>query len=207
MLFAVFAGAYKLKKNDMPAAIIFLYMVWSLIGEVLVVGKLLYESIQRFHVPIYYVDRIAPIVEFILCVSFYHFSNTRFRERKIGLYVVGVGIIYWVANFLVYKKAENFNVYFMPFSSFINIVLSVISIYLLQKETEFKKLVSQPVFQFTLLLLFYWGLSFFFFIAYDLILRYKYATQFASFFVARINDIFFLGVGIAYLFYPKKIHE
>lgn len=204
-LLAIVVSIFRWKSLDLMAKIFSAGMAWYFFTYLVAEGGLLYKNISRNYWTFYlFIRNIQPIIEYSLCVLFFYYAIPELRRRKITTYLLPTGWAIWTACAIIFWNTENFNVYFGPFTNLVVIVLSIISINILLSNYQLSDAIKLPVFRFTFLMLFFYGCSIFFFISYPFLLQNRQAELFAVYIMFRIYDIFYVGAGITYFFYPKK---
>ncbi len=205
VLLSILVCLFRWKQLDIAGKVFFTGMTWYFLSQTVAEGGLIYKSMFIDYWTWYIVIRdIQPIIELTLCLLFFHFAIPELRAKKIGFYLIPAAWALWIGFAIIFWHTENFNVYFAPLISIANIVLCIVSIQILQSQNEFKKIIKLPVFKFVVLLLFYYGVYFFFYISYPLLLQNRKAELFAVYIIFRLTDIYYVGAGITYFFYPKK---
>lgn len=205
VLLSIIVSLLRWKLLDMAGKIFFTGMMWYFFSQFVAEGGLLYKDISRPYWTFYLIIRdIQAIIELTLCLLFFHFAIPELKAKKIALYLIPAAWAIWIAFAVIFWHMENFNVYFAPLLSITVVILCIVSIHILQSKNEFREIIKLPVFKFVVLLLFYYGFYFFFYVSYPLLLQNRKAELFAVFIIFRLTDIYYVGAGITYFFYPKK---
>lgn len=205
VLIAILISLCRWKYLDAMGKVFFASMAWYFFAFLVSEGGLLYKSKFSNYWTFYLVVRDAQtIIEYTLCVLFFHFAMPELRRRKILYYLLPLGYVAWISCAILFWHTENFTVYFGPFTNVIVIILSIISINKLLAENEIRDVIKLPAFRFIVLMLFFYGCSVFFFMSYPFLLQNRQAELFAIYIMFRLTDVFYVGAGITYFFYPKK---
>jgi hypothetical protein len=201
----VIAGLYRYKKISFPSKVI-LYS--NIVGIAInMAAKATQGNGVNYPVFLY----LSYFTGFILLAMFYNYSIPRFRAMNVGIYVFSAGFLFWACySFffqpMAYNATNHSYPYYVAFSGFICLILSIWGLYLLFEENTWKEIRNNEVFWFVLIYLFGTGFEFIYDIAVGMV-KSNYAFFITSIFLDNIpNDIGAISTIILFLVYPKKVY-
>jgi hypothetical protein len=155
----------------------------------------------RNNMPVYHI--FAPL-QFFLVGVYYNYNIDTFKRNNIGIYIGIAGVILSILNSLFLQPINTFNTYFLLFSGFSIISMSLYSFYRIL-ENEEVELFKNPHFWFSSILLFFWSTTYINWSLYRILeLKKIKVLPFIGTSLWIINLITYTAIGLAFMFYPRK---
>lgn len=177
-------------------------MIVILLGCTLISEYMADLLARRYHNNMVVYHVYAPL-HLLLVSLYFNQSIPSFKRRRLGWYIGLVGIIVAVINSLFLQPIEVFNSYYLLFAGFLIISMSLYAFYKILENDDVSTL-NNPHFWISLLLLFFWSVTYFHWSVYEILS--KAMTEYLSlvpFVMPFISSITYLGFGLVFLLYPK----
>jgi len=195
----ILISIWKWKKLDIPGKLVSIDQSFSsLIGLISynypVHNKVTFAILQGYN-----------LIDFLLLCLFFNYSISRFRKKNIAICIAIAGFIIWIACIFFFRNIRwASSSRFESFHSLSAIILSLIAIYFMLMDFEWRVLFRNPIFWFTVSILFIFSTTFIFTIMFEIIARDQALFWKIELYTMVITCLDYLILGFAFLLYPKK---
>ena len=154
--------------------------------------------------PIYHVYSVVEISLYSIC-----FLDTLKFNRVIAKALLSsFWLMIAILNIKLFQPITRFNSNMLVIEAFSIIAMSIFALYKILLNNMIVNIFKSTLFWIWSLTLFYWCGTFFYWAFIELIYtRGSPYTNFISYFQVAINIIFYAGMAVVFLFYPKSLTE
>lgn len=148
---------------------------------------------------------IYSILQLLLISLFFIYAIKPYHYRKLIVVASALSPLMGILNIIYLQPIDKLNTNMLMFESFAINAMSLFYIYWAVKNTSIKRLFKHAHFQMSLLFIFIWSCTFFFwaFISVLYIGEWKY-VNYASYVIMMVNIIVYGGIGLTIYHYPIK---
>jgi len=196
---AIFCGVKRYKFLDTGSRVITILLFLTLIFEILAV-----VSGHIYHTNALVYNIFDPI-QFFFISLYFNRSVDVFKKNNIAIYIGTVIAIVGLLN-VIFRKRSEMDSTFLLIESFFTIAFALFSLYRQFLFYEQLDVIYYPHFWFSVILLFFWSITFMQWGLYNIILlKYKNFWHHTWLFIWSINIITYLSMAFVFIFY-KKMH-
>lgn len=196
---AIIACIINLKSLDKAAIILFILLPITFFSEIVA-----YYSALKYKNNLWVYHFFNPVQFFVISL-YYNYSIVRFRKKHIGIYIALAGVGLGILNSIYLQNLKSLNSYFLLFEGMSIIFMSLFSFSQMFIDNNID-LLKYSHFWLTFILLSFWSITF---VNWGL---YEVIQSKALFFMPAVlmtiwivNVLTYLGMGLVFLYYPKKI--
>ena len=151
---------------------------------------------------------IYDFIEFgMLC---YYFNNAIdiFRQKKIGLYIGIIGILFGIVNLIFLQHITSLNSFFLLFEGLSVIAMSLFAFFRMLLKYDSLRLYRYPHFWFIRIILFFWSITFLTWGLYDYINTQLHQSMLTiDTALETVGSITYCALGTVFLLYPKLTNK
>jgi hypothetical protein len=199
IFFALVCGLFRYGRMQPASRILIILLGYTLISEYLAdfLAKKFHNNMPVYHV-------YAP-VQFFTISLYFNDSIEEFKRKNIGWYIGITGVIVSLLNSLFLQPFNTFNSYFLLFSGFVIISMSLFAFYKILENDDVGVL-NNPHFWFNFILLFFWSTTYIFWSLFKILgERFpQIMSTYVNIILFSVSALTYLGFGLVFLFYPKK---
>jgi hypothetical protein len=194
---SIIAGTYRYRRLDIAGKLILLLLCAIFIDEIV---AHIYAVKYHNNMQVY---NVYSIVEFSIMSLYFNYSIDFFRQKKLGYYIVAIGLVFAIINYCFIQNINTFNSYYMFFEGFAIVTLALIAFYRLLMYNEDFKLSAYYHFWFTAVFLFFWSITFLSWGMFPLF-NDREIIKIIILFIWFANIITYGSIGLIFQLYPRK---
>ncbi len=201
LLLATMTGIILYKRLDTALRFIVILLILTVLSESV---SYTLVGLEKYGVR-YSLFHVYSVLQLLLISLFFIYAIKPYHYRKLIVVASILCPLIGILNIIYLQPIDKLNTNMLMFESFAINAMSLFYIYWAVKNTSIKRLFKHAHFQMSLLFIFIWSCTFFFwaFISVLYIGEWKY-VNYASYVIMMVNIIVYGGIGLTVYYYPIK---
>jgi hypothetical protein len=200
LVFAICCGTSRYKVLDKPSKIMLVLLFAAFLSETTA-----YVSAYKWHSNLF-VFNIYDLIEFLIISTYFNSSVDFFKKNNAAIYIGLLVVLGGILNILFLQNIMTLNSNFLLAESFFIIAFSLFALYRQFLYYEQLNIFHYPHFWFTIILLFYWSITFMNWGLYPVFVRFDNIMKKTYSFLWAVNLVTYLCTAFVFIFYKKNAH-
>jgi hypothetical protein len=202
LAFSAICGLRRFKTQTRAIKFISILITLTFIFEFIAIFVIRF---YKNNMPIY---SIFNLIQFFVVAYYFDESIDVFKKRKIGMYVGYVGLFLGLLNIIIFQPLTSFNSNFLILEGLSIISMALFSFFRLLVQYEEFRFTSFSHFWISVILLFFWSITFLNWGLYDYIgEEFNDKIWIINLSILIVNIITYLSFGLVFIFYKKLRHD